>query len=782
MARVDTLKMMLDGHDHTGHTMSNFRAGARRCVGESDPQRCIQVDGLGHRVTLHADGALECTGLNDDGQCSVPAGLPPVLQVGVGRLHTCALLTDGSIRCWGNNAAKQCTPPSGLDLANQIAVGQWHNLALLKTGVIVAWGKSSSGECRIPDCVERIRKVVAGDGFSAALLSNGAVIVWGNTRDRGLDRFNIVQPVMELHAGTDHLLALLADGSLACWGSNQHEQRQVPLEARQHVVAIHAGLHCNFAMTGSGKTVIWGAGAKSFPWPVTERDLEEVLKDYKFALAPTLSHSLELEVNSRDADVVKSAHGGMHFVSLLQHGAVRCGGSDALGQCRVPDGLPAVVDVAADGSWSAARTENGAVFIWGSGCATLPWPVSGEHAFNLLERSAAALTLSALNSAVLALEGVITAESGRAHAAVLFSDGRVRCWGDDTNGQCRVPNQVDGVVEICATEDWTAARGSRGGKWIWGGPCDVMPWPETPLNAGSTFLLRGHRIEVQSDGSFTIAEGCPAKDRAGIRKIRHARSIASSKEHSIALTEVGTIVCWGLNGKRKCKVPADLDKCDRVAVGDEWSAVRQVDGISRVWGYECPGLPWDMTDTDVRSLLQRDCSSLSAKFASSLLAHVPDLISSRSTTATARREAILLTTGQVLCLGDNCFGQRIVPSIPAAKRVSCGDFHTLALCVDGTVAAWGWNSSGQLDVPKDLRALDIEAIGSSSWAISLTGSLHCWGRVKDAKELSMLVTDETWLKFALSHLGEVKLMLFPEHIRKSREFKAIRTMRKLARE
>jgi alpha-tubulin suppressor-like RCC1 family protein len=159
---------------------------------------------------------------------------------------------------------------------------------------------------------------------------------------------------------------------------------------------------------------------------------------------------------------------------------------------------------------------------------------------------------------------------------------------------------------------------------------------------------------------------------------------------------------------------------------------------------------------------------------------VPDLISSRSTTATARHEAILLTTGQVLCLGDNCFGQRIVPSIPAAKKVSCGDFHTLALCVDGTVAAWGWNSSGQLAVPKDLRALDIEAIGFSSWAISLTGSLHCWGRVKDANELSMSVTDEAWLRFAMTHVAKVKLRLFPEHIRKSREFKAIKSMRRLA--
>lgn len=753
---------------------------SNRDAGGDHRNRIHHAIGLGHGVKLHADGSLECFGANDDGQCSPPPDLKPVRQVGVGRYHTCALLEDGSIRCWGNNAAKQCTPPSGLDSAQQIAVGQWHNLALLKTGEVVAWGKSSSGECSIPAETGQIRKIVAGDGFSAALRADGTVITWGNVKDRGLRSQLLTRPVADLHAGTDHLLALHTDGSVTCWGSNQHAQVWVPLEARQQVVAIHASLRSSFAKTASGQTVAWGTGAMSLPWEVSSHDLRGVLRNYKVALAPTLVHSLELGLNARDPEVVKSAHGTAHFISLLKDGSVRCGGSDTLGQCQVPTNLQAVLEVAAGENWSAVRTASGAVFIWGRGCSTLPWPVSGEAALDLLDRSADVLEPPALRTAILGLSEVGCAESARTHTAVLFRDGRVRCWGDDSRGQCRIPEQVHGVVEIRASEDFTAARGSDGSKWIWGGTCHDMPWPETRLHAGSTFLIRGNRMTVQADGRLAASDGCAAKETAGIRKVRNACSITSSTEHSLALIEGGSVVCWGLNGKRKSKLPTDLGKCDQVAVGDEWSAAHQKDGLSRVWGFGCPGLPWEVSDADARSLVQRDCTALSAQFACALLTRMPELIHSRDRAPSARHEAVLLTTGQVLCLGDNVFGQCIVPTMPPAKKISCGDFHTLALCIDGTVAAWGWSSSGQLDVPPSLRATDIEAIGFSSWAISVEGTLHCWGRTKDADALTLRVSDHAWLKFAMTHLGKVKLKLFPEHIRKSREFRAIRDMRKLA--
>ena len=53
-------------------------------------------------------------------------------------------------------------------------------------------------------------------------------------------------------------------------------------------------------------------------------------------------------------------------------------------------------------------------------------------------------------------------------------------------------------------------------------------------------------------------------------------------------------------------------------------------------------------------------------------------------------------------------------------------------------------------------------------------------RVVRLRSISLAVSDQGWLKFAMTHLGKVKLKLFPEHIRTSREFKAIKSMRRLA--
>lgn len=61
--------------------------------------------------------------------------------------------------------------------------------------------------------------------------------------------------------------------------------------------------------------------------------------------------------------------------------------------------------------------------------------------------------------------------------------------------------------------------------------------------------------------------------------------------------------------------------------------------------------------------------------------------------------------------------------------MAAGDTHCLALKADGTVAAWGYNSWGQLDVPLNLRNVVGVAAGSThSLALRNDGTLAAWGR------------------------------------------------------
>src|SRR6266446_6340483 len=38
----------------------------------------------------------------------------------------------------------------------------------------------------------------------------------------------------------------------------------------------------------------------------------------------------------------------------------------------------------------------------------------------------------------------------------------------------------------------------------------------------------------------------------------------------------------------------------------------------------------------------------------------------------------------------------ILPTISCAQKIACGNGHSLAVCSDSTVRAWGWNAYGQL--------------------------------------------------------------------------------------
>jgi hypothetical protein len=77
----------------------------------------------------------------------------------------------------------------------------------------------------------------------------------------------------------------------------------------------------------------------------------------------------------------------------------------------------------------------------------------------------------------------------------------------------------------------------------------------------------------------------------------------------------------------------------------------------------------------------------------------------------------------------NLGGQTNVP--PNATNVialAAGNAHSLALRADGTVMAWGTNSSGQITIPSTAtNVIAIAAGGSKSVALRADGSLVFWG-------------------------------------------------------
>jgi hypothetical protein len=100
-----------------------------------------------------------------------------------------------------------------------------------------------------------------------------------------------------------------------------------------------------------------------------------------------------------------------------------------------------------------------------------------------------------------------------------------------------------------------------------------------------------------------------------------------------------------------------------------------------------------------------------------------------SISAGASHNLALQSDGTVTAWGINTSGQTNVPiGLAGILAVSAGGLHSLALKSDGTVVAWGQNGNGQATVPSGLSGLvAVSAGGSHSLALKGDGTVVAWG-------------------------------------------------------
>ena len=85
--------------------------------------------------------------------------------------------------------------------------------------------------------------------------------------------------------------------------------------------------------------------------------------------------------------------------------------------------------------------------------------------------------------------------------------------------------------------------------------------------------------------------------------------------------------------------------------------------------------------------------------------------------------------GGVRAWGYNATGQCNVPSgLPLMAWIDGGSNHTIALQNNGVVRAWGQNTYGQSNVPTNLGVvIDVTAGFGHSVALISNGTVRCWG-------------------------------------------------------
>ncbi len=295
------------------------------------------ASGSEHVIALCLDGSLVAWGRNNSGMLgdgtnterptaiNVPfngalAG-KSVVAVAAGSYHSLALCSDGSIAAWGsnisgqlgNNSITNSLTPVAVDTSGvlagkpviAIAAGSNFSLALCQDGTIAAWGQSNSGQLgnntttfsRVPVAVvstgvlagRRPVALAAGHEFALALCDDGQIAGWGSnsfgqlgdntTTQRNVpvlaDRGGVLagKTVTAIAAGVAHSLARLSDGTLAAWGSNASgvlgdgttTNRRVPVLinlsgvlAGKTVTDMEGGGSHTLAVCSDGTLAAWG--------------------------------------------------------------------------------------------------------------------------------------------------------------------------------------------------------------------------------------------------------------------------------------------------------------------------------------------------------------------------------------------------------------------------------------------------------------------------------------------------------------------------------------------
>jgi hypothetical protein len=100
-----------------------------------------------------------------------------------------------------------------------------------------------------------------------------------------------------------------------------------------------------------------------------------------------------------------------------------------------------------------------------------------------------------------------------------------------------------------------------------------------------------------------------------------------------------------------------------------------------------------------------------------------------NTAAGGDHSLALQIDGTVAAWGKNANGQTDVPAdLPPSTAVAGGGYHSLALTVAGNIVAWGGNENGQLNVPPGTaNVIGISAGGYHSLALTDAGNVVAWG-------------------------------------------------------
>ncbi|MEZ4673994.1 MAG: hypothetical protein R2932_07085 [Caldilineaceae bacterium] len=574
--------------------------------------------------------------------------------------------------------------------------------------------------------------------------------------------------VVQVVAGAGHTCAITNAGGVLCWGHNDRGQlgnggttdSATPVEViglRSGVSAIAAGLWHTCALVNSG-VQCWGVN-----------EMGELGNGTRVpSLTPVPVRGL---ANGVVAIAAAGTLLGGHTCALTDAGAVRCWGLNFFGELgdgteatrTVPvavSGLSSgVTAIAAGGGHSCALMTRG-IQCWGANS-------SGQLGDGTETDHSTPVTVSGLPGGVAAMA------AGNSHTCALTGGGEMFCWGGNLYGQLgdgseskrSSPSKVNGlpgnVSAIAAGGSHTCALLRDNSIHCWGdneygqlGNGTATTHSSQPLAvsaAGRNFAAitagSSHTCALTDDGSVQCwghnffgqlgddAASASKSIPVAVQGLAHPiPAIAVGTWHTCALTEERTVHCWGRNGNgqlgdgttishsQPLTVSGSLTAVTTIAAGDLYSCAVTGDGGALCWGHNFYGQLGNGTTTD-----------------SSTPVAVSGLQSGVTALAGGNYHTCAVANGGVQCWGYNSFGAlgdgtNTPSNVPVAvggltanvSTVAVGASHSCAITNGGGVQCWGFNSSGQLgDGTETSRSTPVNVGGLTSGVSALAaGTSH----------------------------------------------------------
>ncbi len=371
--------------------------------------------------------------------------------------------------------------------------------------------------------------------------------------------------------------------------------------------------------------------------------------------------------------------------------------------------LTDVAEVSAGAEFSCALLADGQVRCWGYG------------AFGQLGNDATGdqyLPVAVTNTTGSGpLTGVTRLSSGWSHSCVVVDGGQVRCWGENGDGQLGNGSRTDsprpvvvsndagtgpltGVVAVSAGEAHSCALKSNGQVRCWGdnsqgqlgdGTATDRLRPVAVSNPGGTANLTDV-AEVSAGGYFSCARLANGKARCW------GSNFFGQLGDGTTVNRLRPVAVSNMSGT------GALQEVAKVSAGRWHTCARLTNGQARCWGDNEDGQLGDGTTVDrLRPVAVSNATGGNA------------LQNVRKISAGTWHTCAQLSSGQARCWGANAFGalgdgtttSRLRPvtvsdpagtgALTGVSGISAGEYrHSLAL-VDGDQArAWGYNFTGQL--------------------------------------------------------------------------------------